>query len=483
MFILINTNIKDFIIMSNYSTRYFQLTPTILIEYQYTNFNLDSTEDVSRYYVDIKENPVSVIEDKYNSSYNFLDSKDYIQSGYVLPANRAESKFIQGITTNSTVWDTLKPNITISNVTTSSNTDDVYFDNFRVHFTSRNIFGDYDGYIIRGVIYDKIKNKICLLSHYIRRTDDVNLNPTPMLLNQKLYTSYLDFRIPSTNALLTLADGKEIDNDAELNFRRQLSPKYDLLDNTPLVMSIYGVKATIEQVGFETYTTEKINTISIPTHDSYNQISITIKEADDGDYYKIYPEVSTKQSFSDYIYNISNGRPDTVIVMHELTLTEEYANNLNKPVSSITHREHYIINAAQDEDGTQINEDELDNYMIYRPVVKNASRCVGFVINDQLRIINTLDNTTIVKTGEYRTDSNTEVKKYGKRMNKIYLGSIPAQVNVYNKKPDIDTDGIKLTNSSSNVKIENHQHSVTGFIESVNVGVTIEQIPTESIDQ
>lgn len=471
--------------MSNYSTRYFQLIPNILIEYQYTNLGLDKTGDVSRYCVDIKNEPVSVINDQYNSSNNFLDSAKNIQSRFVLPANRAESKFIQCITDTKSVWNAL-PNITKKVVNVGQSQDDVYFDNFRVHFTSRNIFGDYDGYILRGIIYDKNKNKISLISHYIKRTDDVNLNPTPMLLNQKLYTSYLDFRIPSTRALLTLTD-----DNAELNLKKQLllpfdsksEEKYDLLDNTPLMMSIYGVKATIENYGFETYTTEKINTISIPTHDKYDDITINIEEAEDGDYYKIYPVVGGGQSFSDYIYNISNGRPDTIIVMHELSLTEGWTNNLNQPVSAITHREHYIINAAQAEDGTKINEDELDDYMVYRPVVKNASRCVNFVITDQMKIINTLDNTTIVKSGTYEPQNGDVVKRYGKRMNRIYLGSIPAQVNVYNKKPDIDTDGVKLTNSSSNVKIENHQHSITGFIESVNIGVTIEQIPTESIDQ
>ena len=54
---------------------------------------------------------------------------------------------------------------------------------------------------------------------------------------------------------------------------------------------------------------------------------------------------------------------------------------------------------------------------------------------------------------------------------------------MYNKKPDIDVDLIKITNASSNVKIENHQHSVIGFIECTNVGVSIEQVPTEILSQ
>ena len=80
---------------------------------------------------------------------------------------------------------------------------------------------------------------------------------------------------------------------------------------------------------------------------------------------------------------------------------------------------------------------------------------------------------------DYSSQNGLNPKKYGKRMNKIYLGEIPSKVNVYNKKPDVDTDGVKIINSSSNVKIENHQHSVIGFIECTNVGVSIEQVPQE----
>ena len=77
--------------------------------------------------------------------------------------------------------------------------------------------------------------------------------------------------------------------------------------------------------------------------------------------------------------------------------------------------------------------------------------------------------------------NDNSAKKYGKRMNRMYLGEVPAQVNVYNKKPDIDIDSVKITNASSNVTIQNHQHSIIGFIECANVGVSIEQIPTEQI--
>lgn len=474
--------------MSNklsYSTRYFQLTSNILIEYQYTHTSIEGDQegDVTKFIVDLKDNPSSVITNNYNSSKNFLDYS--IKSGFVLPANRSESKFIQGFGTTENVWDALSTNIRESQIDVSGDDDadkrDVIFDNFRLHFTSRNIFGDYDGYIIRGIIFDKTKNKIALISHYIRRTDDVVLNPNPMILNQKLYTTYLDFRIPSVNALLNPNA-----SDGEINLIESLSLGYDLLDNTPLVMAIYGVKATVDYHRFETYTTERINSIHIPSIDEYSELSVKIEEADDGDYFKIYPSVNdNKMSFSDYIYKLSGERPDVIIVLHEISLIENYTDNLNQTRSIRTHKEHYIINAGQSQDGQYINEDELDKVLTYRPILDNGHRCASFTIEDQMKILNTFDNTTVVKMGtiNYGENDDENINKYGKKMNRIYLGEIPAQVNVYNKKPDVDTDNVKLTNASSNVKIENHQHSIIGFIESANVGVTVEQIPTSSIDQ
>ena len=473
--------------MTNYySTRYFQLTPEILIEYRYTDLNItvEQDGDVSDYIVDLGNNPASIINSSYDASNNFVLNSSL--SSFVLPTNRSESKFIQcsygSGTSTKYIWNILSSNMSSKSLNTLTENDkDIIFDNFRVHFTSRNAFGDYDGIILKGIIYDINKNKICLLSHCIKKADDMVINHNPMLINQKLYTTYIDLKLPSVGALLNMNTF-----GGESNLLNNILLGYEIMDNTPLVMSVYGIKSISDYNNFEYYNTERLNSISIPSKDSYNNLSIEVKEADDGDYFEIYPVVDdSSTSFSDYIYKISNERPDTIIVLHELSLTEYYTDSLNQVRSETTHREHYIVNAGQANDGTEINEDDLDKIMTYRPIVSHSGKIVSFIIEDQMKIVNTLDNTTIVKMGtlKYGYDNGKNPSKYGKRMNKIYLGEIPAQVNVYNKKPDIDTDNIKITNSGANVKIENHQHSIVGFIECANVGVSIEQIPTTSFDR
>lgn len=468
------------------STRYFQLTPDILVEYNY--YNLSSINDMSgnaEHIIDMGDDNASIINNGYCSTRTFLLGQ--LEERFVLPINKAESKFIQCKNKNRSIWS-WNTDISCDPISQSSGNydvnDDILIDNFRLHFTSRNYLGEYDGFIITVCVYDKIKNKIGLLSQYVKRTDDPNIDPNPVIINQKLYTTYQDFTIPNISALiksqdlLTTLPGEDL-------LRSKLSPNYGIMDNSPVIMSIYGVKSYVVSNNYEYYNVEKINSIYIPIEDKSNNLYIRIKESDNGDYFEIYPEIDGgKVSFSDYIYNISDGRPENFIVYHELTLIEHFTDIGNQVQSKITHREQYIINAS-DPETREVNENELDNIMCYRPIVLN-NRTVSFTIDVKTNIINTLDNTTTIKKGSLNYSSENpgqNPKKYGKRMTKIYLGEIPAQVNVYNKKPDINKDGIRLVNSgSSNVKIENHQHSVIGFIECANVGVSIDQVTKEDLD-
>ena len=463
------------------SKKYFQLTPEILVEYNYNDINSANDQSGEANLGDTKKK-AEIIHNGFCSTSTFLLSQD--KEHFVLPINKSESRFIQYYNGKNNLgsWHSDFHSTLVSQSSgNSDNNDGILIDTFKLHFTSKNYFGDYDGFIISVNVYDKIKNKVGLLSYYIKRTDNIKLNDSPVLINQKLYTTYLEFTIPSVSALVHSVELKE-----ELPGEDHLVGKlfsHQIMDNTPIIMNIYGVKSTYKDNGYEYYNTEKISSIFIPIVDKSNHIQVKVEKATDGDYFVIYPVVDNNRvSFSDYIYNLSEGHPEQYIVFYELKVYEYpvvNTRNINDG-KIITHREQYIINAGKndDENGDIINEEELDGIMYFRPVLRYSALNATFTIDVNMNIINTLDNTTIIKKSSLSV-SEEDAKKYGKRMNRIYLGEIPSQINVYNKKPDIDTDGIRLTNASSNVKIENHQHSVIGFIECANVGVSIEQVPTE----
>ena len=484
------------------STRYFQLTPDILVEYNYYDIsNIQEQAGDVEYMIDF-DDAAYVVKNSYCSTNTFFWTEQ--ENGFVVPVNKSESRFVQCKKDHNYIWNGADLNIRRSAnpiFQSVDNTDhDLLCDSFRLHFTSRNYLGNsnYDGFILTVHIYDKIKNKVGLLSQYIRKTDEklFHINENPMLINQKLYTLYMDFTLPNAYALLNWKLVDTATNHSE-SILKEVLFKYDMMDNSPVIMSIYGVKSINVQNNYEYYNSEKLNSIYIPIIDKSNGLSIQINEAEDGDYFEIYPQLNNKNvSFSDFIYNISideNGedRSEYYIVFHELTLTEHYTDYTNALHNDVTHREQFIINATHkiSNDGnvdTEISESELERKIFYRPVLRKTGKDMSFTIDVKTYIINTFDNTTIVIRGslDYPDPNKPEqsIKKYGKKMNKIYLGEVPAKVNVYNRKPDIDIDGVKITNASSNVKIENHQHSVIGFIECANVGVAIEQVPKESLE-
>lgn len=446
--------------MSN-STRYFQLTPDILVEYNYSSLNTGT---------------ISIGHDKGKIIARTLTWDD---SGFVLPVNKSESKFI------AAGFPISKSGFTPESI--SEGICNVFADTFKLQFTSRNYFGNngYDGFIITVNIYDKIKNKICLFSHYVRKTDDISINENPLLINQKLYTANLSFKIPNVYAILY--PEKVVNSNDENLLRSKLFPTYGILDNTPIIMSIYGVKSTVVEHTHEYYTVEKINSIYIPVEDHTKKLNFTIYEDKKYDYFVIKTDKDSG-SLSSYLNTISDGHPELYIVFHELTVTENVVDSNNDPHSEITHHEQFLINGGkQTEDGIIVNGSELDKEIYFRPVIRYADKDVSVNIDVKTYIINTLDNTTIVKhisLDSRDPESRFDPNKYGKKINQIVLDGSEnnkklTQVKVYNKRPDIDLDGVKITNASSNVKIENHQHSVIGFIECANVGVSIEQIPTE----
>ena len=460
------------------STKYFQLTPEILVEYNYNDINsVNNQNGEAKHIIDLGEDKFKamVVQNGFCSTNTFLLPQD--KEHFVLPINKSESRFIQYYNgRRDLTYGHSDFNSTLVSQSSGNDdkSDDILIDTFKLHFTSKNYFGDYDGFIISVNVYDKIKNKVGLLSYYIKRTDNIKLNDSPVLINQKLYTTYLEFTIPSVSALVHSVELKE-ELPGEDNLVRKLF-SHQIMDNTPIIMNIYGVKSTYKDNNYEYYNTEKISSIFIPIVDKSNHIEVKVEKATDGDYFVIHPVVDNNRvSFSDYIDNLSDGHPEQYIVFYELKVVEYPVAN-TRSIEKTTHREQYIINAGQnDNENSDIN---IDSIMYFRPVLRYSGLNVTFRIDVNMSIINTLDNTTIIKNSSLSV-SGEDAKKYGKRMNRIYLGEIPTQINVYNKKPDIDTDGIRLTNASSNVKIENHQHSVIGFIECANVGVSIEQVPKE----
>jgi hypothetical protein len=96
--------------------------------------------------------------------------------------------------------------------------------------------------------------------------------------------------------------------------------------------------------------------------------------------------------------------------------------------------------------------------MLYRPIILNSENAVSYIIQYELRLINTVDNSQVIKKSQF---SSYEVKKYGKNMSKINLGLSPTIVNVYN---NIEQNILEGFGTSSILTSENPVNIVTEYI-------------------
>ena len=456
--------------MSN-SSRYFKLSDDILLEYVYTDItqNRDGEcEDL----VDLQKNSLLYVDNSFdNKRYIFFADNIDESDGFInnsvenlaLSTNKVGSKYVKAASienSNNRYWG----NNSLGKISNAKrvNSEDLFFDTVILHFTGKNYWGRYSSYIIRSYVNDCKNNTINLSSILLEKDYSPYIDANPLFINQKIYNTHIKFRIPSVADL----------------YQNNILSSNKLEKNAPIRISLIGVNNTTTDNIYKYFNCETLNTITIPYLPSYGDITLTIEEASDGDYFILRTGTNSHRSFSDYICSIDDN-PDAYVIMHEISLIEYSLTSRSEPKADITHREYYLVNisdARTDESAKKL----LDTPITYRPICVHSDTDYSFVIEDTLKILNTIDNTTVIIKGSIEVKNPS---KYGKYMRKINLGKTPSQVNVYNKRTDSELDSVLIHNSkSSELKVENHQYSIQEFVECVNIGVTVQDISAADIE-
>lgn len=488
--------------------QYFQLTPEILLEYIYEgdpklkykdNGDNEDQNSGKGYTKDIYDDyPTMLLKSNaFGTKYLFFKNEseglDSI-SNLVLPLNSSETQFVVAQSVSESVSGQEIKNHFFSKTNVSNmygggyiyedtNYDlslnkscDVKYDKCIVHFTSRNYFENYNALIFQAYVYMKNKAKLYFSSFLFRKTSNLELKSEHLLYNEKLYTTHIEFDIPSVFAIFT-------DNKENLVFNNLLkSQNIDLLKNTPIGINVYGVSTITKGTSnFEILKSLKLNSIHIPyIYNRLDDINVDIRESEIGDYYEINPKMSSNYtSFVDYIESMGEDIR-AYIVMHELSLRETWVDNDNTKHTEVTHREQHIINIYEDDEDNEISK-KFDAKIKYRPICMHSGLGYKALIIDTIKIINTVDSSSYEVTGSIDI-SNPH--KYGKKLKRLGVSESRPIVNVYNKKLSDEKalrNSISL-NRSGGFVVENMSQNITSFIESTNIGVSVLELSPEDIN-
>ena len=417
------------------TSQYIQIQNSILIEYIYTD--IVTPEEYT-----IPELPIEVLSNNYTSEKQFFTRYDKIDDNInvrdisVAPVNINKTEYVflnRDLPLNYIDYD--------SNFTSSSNLEPDFFpgysvkyDTIKIHLTTSFTFDVYDGYIFNFYATSRDEKNVNLATIMYRKTDSYEINnPNPFIIGERLYTKYIEFKVPALYFLLS-------ESKTNYTLTKYLTNELGYISTSKINISFKAIRSTETRNSFKFFKVSELNKVAFPYKDDYNTFVAKIQESSVGDYYEFYGEYNG-EIFEDFIAYLNSQQYSDYLAYHEISIQEQVGSS-------------FIQTAKQ----TIIQTSNWDKSILYRPIILYSSSAVSFVINYILRLVNKIDNTQIIRTSQL---ISYNVKKYGRYINKLYLGLVPTIDKVYNK---VDTDVSATTITLTNNNIINVDNTSVGSI-------------------
>lgn len=450
------------------SSRFLQISPEILLEYTYTDQANPSTFNTATYPIEIMrdghtsgtymfnaDSVVSTMGNARDISAAAIDSGKtqyaYLNTDVGVPYN----DFDPQLTNTVNLPQVFSPNLNIE------------YDTVRFHFTSGFDFQDYDGLILEVLAPRRDGIPINLSSIAFLKTDSPIFNPDPFLLGSKLYSTYIEWKVP---ALYYLVNSFTVSNTNLLSYR--LTEGQGFLSTPPITVKVSGIYETLNENGYSIFNTQEINSVALANRDIYDLLYAEVIESSSGDFFELSGQVEGS-TLSNFIAQL-NSEGGNYIAIHQIIVSEQIGS---------------IFVQTADQMFTQVV--NFDEPIRFRPIILNSATAVSFAINYTLRLFNRNDNTQIIKKARL---VSFDTKKYGRRLMKINLGTVPTVAKVYNKIESNDgnnisiVNGNSLGNSSANTsdrlteQLVVQTRYVTSFRDRLNINVAISPVNIQNIE-
>jgi hypothetical protein len=283
---------------------------------------------------------------------------------------------------------------------------DVAYDKIKIHFVAGFNFEGFDGIVFEALAPRRDNVMLNLASINFLKTDTPTFSPEPLLLADKLYATYIEWRVPSLYFMNNLFSASQPNGVAY-----KITEGQGFLSTPPITLRATGIYQTIVENAYSFYEMQEINSVSILSRDIYDNLYAQVIQSDNGDYFELSGQV-TGSTFSNFIAQL-NSSGGQYVVFHEISVTEQVG-------QVFTQTSFQVI--TQDT--------EFDEPVLFRPIIKNANKAVSFSINYVLRLYNKADATQIIKNAKL---TSFEPQIYGPNMIQVNLGVVPTVANVYNR--------------------------------------------------
>ena len=180
------------------SSKFIQISPDILIEYVYTSQSSPTKFNTGNY-------PVEIMRDGHTGG-SYMFNTDSVSatmgnysdiSGAAIDANKTQFAYLDtsvGVPYNDFDNKLTDSNALLQNFAPSI---DIEYDRIRVHFVAGYTFTGFDGLILETLVPNANGVMLNLSSIVFLKSDTPVFNPDPLLLADKLYSTYIEWRVPA----------------------------------------------------------------------------------------------------------------------------------------------------------------------------------------------------------------------------------------------------------------------------------------------
>lgn len=391
------------------TSSYIQLSEYALIEYIYNSDNLSTTSS----------RPLRLYNN-YSKEYYFINNAQSLSiTGNVLDNTAAR------MGRESTKWaymdiDPVAPVINIDNNfslndLTSNLVTTIKYDKVKLHLLSGYDFPGLDGIIlqIRWNEWNENgtggRNFNAASQVYVKGEERINFNTNPLFVGDRLYDKYIEFLIPSLSEVnFDFWNSPSAPNTFGFNYTFN---NVGFSENSQITAQLFEIDTTINERGNRYFITGESYTTSFNSNDIYSYISAVVSENADNDYIEYYPTWNG-QFIEDYIPVLNSNGGDWVVV-NQLEVNEQIGTMMVNTYSL-----------------TSLQDTNLNQPAVFRPIIRNASLAVSFTIIYTMRLMNRANGQEIIRQATF---TSFNPKKYGEKLNRINVLEGFRPMKVYNK--------------------------------------------------
>ena len=383
------------------------------------------------------------------------------------------------------------------------NTEYIPYDMLRLYFQS-GYHSEYDGFIINLYTKNRPGDYVNLLSVIYHNTGDLKVMSEPMWFADKIYTSYIEYRVPSTAYLssdciggltpsmssptangwtdFNRANPKDAPGEHTLPY--YISSGKGFYSNPAIGIDLHAVTGYEDSHGFRVYKTRPLVSTIFPNKDSYDRLFASVRPAADGDYYNIYGYYENNPSDPVYddtsLYKYLSRFDGKFSIAHIVTVTETCTDTDTNESYSVAHAPMTYIqtwemleNAVKDGSSPVIK---------FRPVLEHTADMTGASISYTMRIMSDRDGTSIIKSGSCDI---VNPRRFGPRTVNAVLNSVNS-VRVYNRitpSPGINvTETVSPVAAGKSGAVVVNKYVTSSFIDRRNIRVSVSPVRIDNVE-